>query len=170
MASVKYLGGRITSGCDLFLPPLDSLLKLGKKNIPVSLSHTSTHAHTRARARAHTHVNHKTQPGHIYTLMHLLTLVKAKKQNKTEKPRGPVTPSLPLGHSPALSLQPRASSRRADAAESPGHDTKVQLSAAMASCGEHGPRKRSESPRWREGGADMSSHLAFQREFPHGWM
>lgn len=68
--------------------------------------------------------------------MHLLALEKPKKTG------GPITPSKPLGHSLAILLQPQASPRRGDKAESPGHYTKASLSAAVAACGQARSRKR----------------------------
>lgn len=114
---VKGWWASSTYSCELFLPPLDSSLKLGMKK--------KLQSHKRK-------ANRKTQPGHIYTLMHLLAFVKAK---KIKKPGGHVTPSWPLGQPIATLLQPQASSRRADAEESPGHYTKVLPQCYVANVG-----------------------------------
>lgn len=70
---------------------------------------------------------HKTRPGHIHTLMHLLL-------PKPKKTGGPIMSSKFLGHSLAMWLQPQASSIGDDKAESPGHYTKASLSTTVASC------------------------------------
>lgn len=100
MARVKYLRGTITYG-KLFFPPLNSSLTLDEEKKKTSQSHTH-------KKKA----NHKTQPGHINTLMHLLALVKARAG-------GGVTPTLLPDHPLAVLLQPQASASRGDAAESP---------------------------------------------------